>query len=95
MLLGRVLTHEGQPVKDATVSFAAQLPNGQWRWLNDTYLTGADGVFQSCRRWEIGDTAMIRVTWPGYEDEVVALGHFTDHLLVAKVLADGPTGRNP
>ncbi len=95
MMLGRVLTRSGQPVKNATVAIAAQLSNGDWRWLGDTYITSADGVFESCRKWEIGDTAMIRVSWPGFDDEAVQLARFSDHLLVAKVVTDGPAGRNP
>jgi Carboxypeptidase regulatory-like domain len=59
-LIGRVLTSDGRPVPDATITFATQQPDGP-HWHSEHVVSAADGLFQSCSGWTVGDDALIRV----------------------------------
>jgi hypothetical protein len=63
-VLGRVVTPDGKPVPDAKVTFATVISRGKPEFHDDYYETGTDGLFQSCRGWDVGDEVLIRVHRP-------------------------------
>lgn len=59
-VVGRVVTPGGQPVSNATVWFSSGT------YVNpDVATTGDDGLFQSCRHWNLHDIATIVVNGTG------------------------------
>jgi hypothetical protein len=68
-ILGRVVTPEGNPVEDAKVSFATWTKDREWSWGKWFYLTGSDGVFESCGKlFKPGQKVLIRVSRKGMAD---------------------------
>jgi hypothetical protein len=68
-ILGRLITPDGRPVKNAKVSFATKRRDGQWSWLKWVYRTGSDGVFESCGKlFNAGQKVLIRVSRKGMAD---------------------------
>jgi hypothetical protein len=67
LMLGRVLTPDGAPVVGARVTIAS----GERKFSDESTVTGADGIFQSCENWALGDTIRIRVHRSGAPDEDV------------------------
>jgi hypothetical protein len=64
-LIGRVVTPDGTPVPGAKVT--AQ--NAGLKSRAQSFVTGADGVFQSCEGWRIGDQLHVRVRRSGMADQ--------------------------
>ena len=85
-LVGRVLTQDGKPVSDAKVTFAAR-DRGAWAWRKDYFVTGDDGVFQSCRNWGVGDEVRINVHQAGLAD-VVLTRRFESSVMAVKVIVE-------
>jgi hypothetical protein len=88
-VLGRVVTPDGQPVKDAEVSFTTDLgtlsgDSAPWQWLREDVTTSADGLFQACHDWSLHNEIFIRVHRPGTPD-VDVKREFTSDLIVVKV----------
>lgn len=68
-VLGRVVTPEGDPVEDAKVAIAIKTPDREWSWGKLFYLTGSDGVFESCGKlFKPGQKVLIRVSQRGMAD---------------------------
>lgn len=71
-ILGRIVTADGEPVKDAKVSVATRMRAPQadgslLQWLRD-WTTGTDGLFQACHNWNVKDEVLIRVHRYGESD---------------------------
>jgi hypothetical protein len=66
LIVGRVSTPEGEPMKRADVTFLINGNAGEWRVLNRHSTTDSDGVFQVCRpMFDLGRNAIIRVRAAG------------------------------
>lgn len=83
-VFGRVLNHDGKPVSGAKVTFAGQ-DRGAWESRTDYVVTGNDGVFQSCRNWNVGDHVRISVQREGVRD-LVLTRRFESSVLAVKVV---------
>jgi hypothetical protein len=88
-VLGRVVTPDGRPVRDARVSFTTNLgslltADPPWAWLKDDAITGPDGVFQACHDWSLHDQILIRVHRAGAPDLDVEPA-FTSNLMIVKI----------
>jgi hypothetical protein len=65
-VLGRVLTTQGAPVRDAEVSFSVEAGPGLWSRIKNFFTTGSDGVFQSCNeQYALGAPVKITVRRSG------------------------------
>lgn len=68
LIVGRVLTSEGEPVSHADVTFLINGNAGEWRVLNRHSTTDLDGVFQVCRpSYDLGRNLIVRVRRAGDE----------------------------
>jgi hypothetical protein len=55
-VFGKVVSPDGRPLSNARVSFAANSS-----LTPDYFVTGTDGLFQSCRPWHRGDEVTVSV----------------------------------
>jgi hypothetical protein len=73
-VIGRVLSARGKPVPNVRMEYLVQSTKGLWSLLPDFYVTGTDGVFQTCNaQYFMGDTLRIRATGPGVTPFVTEL----------------------
>jgi hypothetical protein len=85
-VIGRVMTADGTPVADATVTFAARA-HGTDRRHPESMLTGVDGFFESCKGWHPDDEIMLHVSRDGAK-EVSATATFDSRIAVVRVNVD-------
>ena len=69
VILGRIVTSDGESVNGARVSYAIQRGPVEWSSLNETYFTASDGIFQECNQGlNVGSTVRLRVQRRGLAD---------------------------
>ena len=69
VILGRVVTSDGDAVNGARVSYAIRQGPVEWSSLSETYFTGSDGIFQECnQQLNAGRPVRIRVQRRGLAD---------------------------
>jgi hypothetical protein len=88
-VLGRVVKPDGTPVANARVEFASGIINGQPQVRPDFYVTGGDGIFQSCRGWHVGDDIEISVRTPNSLSAHVKRT-IESNILPVKIVATSP-----
>jgi hypothetical protein len=98
-VLGRVVTPDGLPVKDAEVSFTTDLgtlsgDSAPWQWLKEDVTTSSDGLFQACHDWSLHNEIFIRVHRAGAPD-VDIKREFTSNLIVVKVGVEPLSRKKP
>ena len=79
-VLGRVVRPDGTPIANARVGFVSG-PE-----VRPDYITGSDGIFQSCRGWHIGDDINISVRAPNGVSGL-AKRTFESNILSVKIIA--------
>ena len=73
-VVGRVLGAKGKPVDGVRLEYLVKASNGLWSMLPDFYVTGTDGVFQTCSsQYFMGDTLRIKATTHEGEAFITAL----------------------
>jgi hypothetical protein len=79
-VIGRVLGARGKPAGGFKLEYLVQASPGLWAQLPDFYVTGSDGVFQSCNsHYSQGDTLRIKASMPGHTPFVTAVP-LTEHV---------------
>jgi hypothetical protein len=73
-VIGRALNARGSPVAGIKLEYLVQSTKGLWTLLPDFYVTGTDGVFQTCNaEYYVGDTLRIKASMPGRTPFVTAV----------------------
>lgn len=79
-VFGRVVTPDGQPVSNVTVGFSSGA------YVNpEFFVTGTDGLFQSCRPWHLHDSVTIAVRHSGMVSSTVTRT-FDSNLAVVRIV---------
>lgn len=82
-VLGRLVAPDGTPISGAKVTFA----DGRHQWRSGSVVTGADGLFQSCQNWRIGDDILVRVHRAGAGDAELTRTFSSTILAIRFILA--------
>jgi Carboxypeptidase regulatory-like domain len=85
-VLGRVMTTDGKPVRDALVTFTSRA-HGVDRHHPESVVTGADGFFESCVGWHPTDKIVLRVSRDGAKD-VEVVDAFDARIAVVRINID-------